>query len=1100
MMHSRWLIVFILILCSIHQVEAQGISLATSFWKNKKNQCSKISFAEDYMINGEVYAIEMVGDIAYIGGDFTSVLGQTRNHIAAIDTSTDLLLPFDPNVSGRVHALKYDMGLLFAGGRFDTVNGRSVSYGFSTSDLSGQPYLNNPSIDGQVIVSIPDGAGGWYIGGDFNSVAGQPRYKLARINADGTLNSFNADVYAWKKGLSSRVFALLLDGTTLYVGGEFNEIGGQPRANLASIDTVTSTVTNWTANTTGQVHTLAKINNTLYIGGLFQAAQAVASSGAAVDMSTSQVLVQNALVSGGAVTASISDGAGGWYIAGSFTSVGGLPRQGIARIHSDGSVHSFSSSVTGSVYTMILDGTTLYLGGGFSNIAGSARNNIGAIDLLTGLATSWNPGSNGFVNTMEMYGSTIYVGGSFSNIGSQNRSYLAGVDKSTGLATAWNPVLNSAVSALAVVGSNIYVGGGFTQINNLGFNHIAVFDISTIQNNASLTWNPGSNGAVRDIKAIGSTLYIGGDFTLIGGQFRNYLAAITTSSDIATSWNPSPNANVYKLAPLGTNLIVVGGFNNIGGQTRKYLAEIDTTTSNATAFSIPFETVSGPSRSAISASGSSIYLGGEFNAIGGDGRNYIAAFDMTLNTNNLTAWNPDSDGYVFSLAPLGSNKIFAGGNFLNIGGLKRKRIALLTTLSNNAMTWDPGADNTVTNLVFDGVSTLYVGGVFHNIGYSARNYIAALDYSSDNALPWDPNADGYISSMFLNGTTLYVGGHFSNIGGKPRSYVAALDTTLDMNNAKDWQSTVNSDVGTISGQGSDLYLGGNFDQAGGVSRSNLAAFDTTKDINNVTPWKSDTVGDVYSFEMAGTTLYVGGAFNYVEGEGRSQLAAIDTTKDDHNVTSWNPNSYDSGSIFTMLLSGNRLYIGGNFAAIGDSHSPLVRHGLAALDTTLNDPSSVTLWDPVIEGTIFAMALKDNILYLGGHFDSVSAQPRKALAAVDTTIDTNNVTSWQPDPVITSGKILSLKINKNNIYAGGAFTNDDPGLKSDLLRNNLASFKMNTDANNINSWNPKPDFNNYIRALGIYGKKLLAGGYIEKMNTGQPDEVLQSHLSQMCIPP
>jgi len=65
---------------------------------------------------------------------------------------------------------------------------------------------------------------------------------------------------------------------------------------------------------------------------------------------------------------------------------------------------------------------------------GHPRSNIAHIraDLSVG---SWNPGSDGWVRALAMRGSTVYVGGWFTQIGGQSRNYLAALDAGTGMAS-----------------------------------------------------------------------------------------------------------------------------------------------------------------------------------------------------------------------------------------------------------------------------------------------------------------------------------------------------------------------------------------------------------------------------------------------------------------------------------------------------------------------------------------------------------------------------------------------------------------------------------------------------------------------------------------
>ena len=70
-----------------------------------------------------------------------------------------------------------------------------------------------------------------------------------------------------------------------------------------------------------------------------------------------------------------------------------------------------------------------------------------------------------------------------------------------------------------------------------------------------------------------------------------------------------------------------------------------------------------------------ILLGGFFNSIDGQVRNHIAQLnpDGTLDT----AFDPNANGSVWSIATQADGKILVGGDFTNIGGQPRNGIARL---------------------------------------------------------------------------------------------------------------------------------------------------------------------------------------------------------------------------------------------------------------------------------------------------------------------------------------------------------------------------------------------------------------------------------------
>src|SRR5205814_3802112 len=70
--------------------------------------------------NGSVFSIAVQADgKILVGGDFTSIGGQTRNRIARLDGATGLADSFDPNVDSNVFSIAVQAdGKILAGGQF----------------------------------------------------------------------------------------------------------------------------------------------------------------------------------------------------------------------------------------------------------------------------------------------------------------------------------------------------------------------------------------------------------------------------------------------------------------------------------------------------------------------------------------------------------------------------------------------------------------------------------------------------------------------------------------------------------------------------------------------------------------------------------------------------------------------------------------------------------------------------------------------------------------------------------------------------------------------------------------------------------------------
>ena len=146
----------------------------------------------------------------------------------------------------------------------------------------------------------------------------------------------------------------------------------------------------------------------------------------------------------------------------------------------------------------------MIVGGFFNSIGGQIRNGLASVylNVTAANATAWDPNpAGGKVTTLAVACNTVYVGGYFTNIGGISRSRVAAVDADSGQATTWNPnidLLNSAslpsyVLALQISADTVYLGGQFSTVGGERRVDLAAVDAATGQ---VLAWSPNSDGGV----------------------------------------------------------------------------------------------------------------------------------------------------------------------------------------------------------------------------------------------------------------------------------------------------------------------------------------------------------------------------------------------------------------------------------------------------------------------------------------------------------------------------------------------------------------------------------------------------------------------------
>jgi len=615
----------------------------------------------------------------------------------------------------------------------------------------------------------------------------------------------------------------------------------------------------------------------------------------------------------------------------------------------------------------------LVVGGKFVAINGVPRNNIARLNVDGSVDLAWDPGAettdyvNCVVSALAVYGNVVYIAGSFDTTGGLPRNRIAALDVTTGLATPWDPGTASppwTVNALALAenGNTVYVGGAFGNIGGAARTNLAA--ISASDGGALPLWSADTDGPVAALAVSGNVLYVGGSFMSIGGQSRNYLAALDADDASVSNWAPNLDYVVYTVTVSGSNLYVGGAFTHVGGSLQPYVVALDRASGSTINWNpgISFKV------DAIAVSGSTVYLGGGTPGFYGYTTGQLVAADATSGT--LKNWNPEPDGYVMTLATAGST-VFAGGLFVNMGGNLTGGFANIDAVTAVSVPNQlSGYSGTVAALQSQSDGKVIVGGAFTAVGAVPRNNLARLnqDGSVDNS--WDPNPDADVSTLLVYGSSVYVGGDFLNIGTHFRQRLAAID--LNTGIATAWQPDPDYPVSAIAATDNAVFVGGYFSYVGNGLHPNLAQLDMTTGL--ASNWTSNADQPVTCLATSGTTLYVGGFFRNIGGQSRQYLAALDIPTG--TATSWDPSPDNLPRV--LLVDSDAIYVGGSFINIGSA----LRQGIAAIDVTTGLATDWDA-NPSLSGAeVYSIIRNGNNIIFGGQFDYTNGGYEPNLAAAD----------------------------------------------------------------------------------------------------------------------
>ncbi|KAF5045184.1 hypothetical protein DSECCO2_483880 [anaerobic digester metagenome] len=326
--------------------------------------------ANNYVITS---AIQADGKII-IGGMFTIYNGTSREHIARLNSDGTIDTTFHPGTGTNFYVLASAIqsdGKIIIGGSFTSYNGSPMN---QIARLNADGTLDGTFNPGtgpdSVIYSIKiQGDGKILIGGMFNSYNGIARSRIARLNADGTLDeSFNAGIIT---GNFVEECAIQSDGKII-IGGHITSISGSPMGHYVRL------------NTDGS------LDGSFSIGG-----------GANISVSAIAVQSDDKIL-----------------IGGGFTSINGTAINRIVRLNADGNIDSSFTSGSGVDYwvnsIITQSDGKIIVAGSFFSYDGTEIRSIARLNSDGTLEGTFDPGSgaNTSINEIKMQsdGKIIVVG------------------------------------------------------------------------------------------------------------------------------------------------------------------------------------------------------------------------------------------------------------------------------------------------------------------------------------------------------------------------------------------------------------------------------------------------------------------------------------------------------------------------------------------------------------------------------------------------------------------------------------------------------------------------------------------------------------------
>jgi uncharacterized delta-60 repeat protein len=974
-----------------------------------------------------------------IGGFFTTFNGVNLNRIGRLNTDGTVDTSFNPGAGADnpVYALALQRdGKVLVAGSFATFNGVSRNgigrlLANGQVDATFQPGSGANDAVYSVAV-LPDGK--ILVGGEFTGFNGAPRSRLARLNADGSLDTtFNLQANA-------PVFSILVqDDGKILLGGLFTEINGV------------------------EYNRLVRLNRDGSMDDTF-------NPGAGAN---------------GSVLALLQQQDGKLVVAGEFTQFGGVDRRRVTRLNEDGSVDpsiNFGSGANSFIGTMALqtdleNAGKIVLAGGFTRFNSQDKNYLvrvhggsisgsGSLEFASPAFQAVENDGEAILTVRRLGGTAGAASVQFSTVAESARPDIDYVESSGVVHFAHGETFRTIAIPLIdnnrVDGDRTFrvllhdaVGAALGAQPSAG---VTILEDDTLiefsASNYSVNESTTAGGAVITVVRSGalhntvSVRFSTADGTAIAGL--DYMTTILT-----LTFGPGVTQRTFMVPVINDGLVEMNETVNLRLTNPSQGAVLGRSNAVLTIVSDDF------------AFGTVAFAAPAFLATEGDGYAVVhlirtngttGAIAVRVTTTDGTAvagqdYQPVAQTVIFNegestqtvLIPLIDDSVPEGAKTIFItlsnptgGADLAEPLTVTLTIEDDDFgpgSLDPsfdagdGPDALVRALAVQPDGKVLLGGAFTNVNGITRNFVARLhqDGAVDAGFNAGVGPNGIVFSLGLDTSgKVLLGGAFTTVSGIGRNRAAflqgngALDLTmtassginaavfsvLPMTNGNFYvgggfttpqprflkirpNGSADTSFATGTGVNGPIYgiaqqadknvvIGGDFSQVNQIARAGVARLriDGSVDPEFIPPAQIDGIVYAVAVDSEGRVV-IAGTFRTINGISRNRVARLNS--DGSLDVTFDPGFGADATIFTMVVQpDNKVLIGGDFTEVNG----LGRNRFARLN--VNGSLDLT-FDPGIgaDDSVYAMALlPDGKLIIGGEFTHVNGFYRPGIARVN----------------------------------------------------------------------------------------------------------------------
>lgn len=707
---------------------------------------------------------------------------------------TELPLTYSPDSWVNSTITKGDT--LIVGGYFSHV-GKYTGGGALLSTTSDEPNMNFPKINGVVKASTPDGVGGFYVYGEFNRESETPSVYNERIEHILPDNSFDPN-FSIEVEYGGITYMFFYKGI-LYIGswaGDNGKINGQTINKLAGLNVSTKTMVSWLPSVT-------QVNGNTQVERIFASGNTL-------------------------------------YFIGRFDKVGGVDRRDIASITiGTGIVKSWYPGNNWENYyyysDLVFYKDKVIIAGFFSEHNLSKQLACALVDTLTGQNFTYmfnsdcnnSPGSclytAAHVKRVIIKNDVLYAfsRGTFdTRITALNlNAFVSSLQNGT----MWHKYFNMIADPadMAIIDNSLFVmGNNFEEVYLTNTDNISDNNIErkikggvklNIHTGALEDWFPDPVGSitneVKTMSVFGDKIFTGGLFTHLKGVERKGVYMMNARTETILPFNMDLLwADVGSLKLVGNTLYVEGSLRS-EINVKNSILSFDVNTGERLTWAAPDL---GVIINKIEVSDKYVFVGGSFSY---QGKQNLIAIDRS--TGQINSWlsNPNLSVETLHIA---NNQLYVGGQFSNLSGQIRNRVASYNLSDLTLTEWNPNT-NSIVNSIYTKNGIVWIGGSFSSVGGINKDMIAAVDPNS-GAIAFNTNAGmrySSILSIISKGCKLFVGGNFI-LNSQYACNTLAINNlnnntfTPTNNFCLNLQTTGTVRIHTLSVIEDDLFFGGYF--------------------------------------------------------------------------------------------------------------------------------------------------------------------------------------------------------------------------------------------------------------------------------------------------